>query len=72
MSFSCLNVGNLTISLQIFHKNIYFVEFLRDVDALGAMRGALTTTDAVVGLAKTGHTAVVAHKESAALLIVLG
>lgn len=58
----------LSFALELFHVVAYAVQFLGDVDALGAVGRALAAAYAVVGLAQFGYRAVIAHEERAALL----
>ena len=60
------------VLLQLFHEVVYAVHFFGNVYALRTMRSALSATDAMIRLAKTGDAAVISHeKRPAGLAVVL-
>ena len=51
------------ILFQPLHKVVYPLHLLGDVDALRTVGRALVASDAMAGLAETGHTAVITYEE---------
>ena len=54
------------VLFQSFYEGVNPVQFLGNVDGLGAMLVALATSYAMTGLAESGHAPVVSDEEGAA------